>query len=300
MTVLTFLTEILGPYTQQKDEYLFSCPFCHHHKKKLSVNIVNNKWKCWICNARGVRLLSLWKRMGLPKQTIHRFKTIMGETDLRQFEYDEPVTTLHLPDEYKPLWKPEKSYPYLHALTYLQERGITPEDILRYRIGFCDKGSYAGRIIVPSYDSNNQLNYFTARSFYEGSMKYKNPPTSKNTIIFENMIDWDEPIILCEGMFDAIALRQNAIPLMGKTLSKKLEYALLKHSVEHIIIFLDKDAQTDALKLEHHLKQYEIDVKIVLTEEKDASEMGFLPAWNAIHSATQTDFKDFIKHKLFV
>ena len=299
MTIITFLTEILGPYTQQKDEYLFNCPFCHHHKKKLSVNIVNNKWKCWICNARGVRLLSLWKRMGLPKQTIQRFKNIMGETDLRQFEYEEQTTTIHLPTEYKPLWKPEKSYPYLHAVTYLQQRGITAEDILRYRIGFCDKGPYAGRIIVPSYDSNNQLNYFTARSFYEGSMKYKNPPTSKNTIIFENMIDWDEPIILCEGMFDAIALRQNAIPLMGKTLSKKLEHALLKHNVEHIIIFLDEDARSDALKLEHHLKQYEIDVRIVLTEGKDASEMGFTPAWDAIYSAHATDFKDFIKHRLF-
>jgi 5S rRNA maturation endonuclease (ribonuclease M5) len=238
--------------------------------------------------------------MNLPKQKIQQFKEVLGETDFSKFRVEEPQTTLYLPDEYKPLWKPEKSYPYLHALTYLQERGITPEDILRYRIGFCDKGTYTGRIIVPSYDRSNQLNYFTARSFYEGGMKYKNPSVSKNTIIFENMIDWDEPIILCEGMFDAIALRQNAIPLMGKTLSKKLEYALLKHSVEHIIIFLDKDAQTDALKLEHHLKQYEIDVKIVLTEEKDASEMGFLPAWNAIHSATQTDFKDFIKHKLFV
>lgn len=299
MNILSLLNEILGPSVHQKDEYLYHCPFCHHHKKKLSINIVTNKWKCWICNARGLRILSLLKRMNLPKQKIQQFKEVLGETDFSKFRVEEPQTYAQLPAEYKPLWKSEKSYPYLHALTYLQQRGIMSEDILRYRIGFCDSGTYAGRIIVPSYDANNQLNYFTARSFYEGGMKYKNPPVSKNTIIFENMIDWDEPIVLCEGMFDAITLRQNAIPLMGKTISKKLEWALLQHSVEHVIIFLDDDARSDALKLEHHLKQYEIDVKIVLTEEKDASDMGFTTAWNAIRSAQTTNFKDLIKHRLF-
>ena len=42
MTILSLLQEILGPYQQQRDEYLFSCPFCHHHKKKLSINIATN------------------------------------------------------------------------------------------------------------------------------------------------------------------------------------------------------------------------------------------------------------------
>jgi len=299
MTILTLLHDILGPSVQQKDEYLFRCPFCHHHKKKLSINIVSNKWKCWICDAKGARLISLLKRMSLPRDIIKKFKDILGETDVSKYAAVEQNTDIQLPLEYKPLWKVEKSYPYLHEISYLKERGITSEEIFRYRMGYCDSGTYAGRIIVPSYDKDNKLIYFTARSFYEGSMKYKNPPVSKNVVIFENLIDWDEPIILCEGMFDAIALRQNAIPLMGKTVSKNLEHALLRHSVEQVIIFLDSDARQDAIKLEQHLKSYEIDTKLVLMEGKDASEMGFDASWDAIRGAQTTGFKDFITQRLF-
>lgn len=295
MTILTFLTEILGQHTQQKDEYLFSCPFCHHHKKKLSVNIFNNKWKCWVCNAHGARILSLLKRMSLPRQTIQKFKELMGETTTRKFQYDEPTNTIQLPVEYKPLWKPEKNYPYLHALTYLKNRGITTHDILRYRIGFCETGMYAGRIIVPSYDSNNQLNYFTARSFYEGNMKYKNPPTSKNTIIFENMIDWDENVSICEGMFDAIALRQNAIPLMGKTLPRKLLLKFLEKKTKLINIILDKDAKNEAYDVASELISNGLTCKIVELDGKDPSEMGFIQSWNKINSA-----KILTEHTLFI
>lgn len=299
MDITTLLIEILGPPLRQKDEILYQCPFCVHPKKKLSINQLTHKWKCWVCNARGMRILSLLKRLNLPKKKIDQFKEILGESKYAVYETTSEPTSIQLPVEYKPLWKPEKSYTYLHALTYLQGRGFGTDDILRHRIGYCDSGPYINRIIIPSYDINNQLNYFTARAFYDTPLKYKNPPVSKNTIVFENMISWNEPVILCEGMFDAIALRQNAIPLMGKTLSKKLEWALLHYSVEEVVIFLDQDAYLDALKLERRLQQYDINVRVVLTNTKDAAAMGFTPAWDAVHRAEKTEFKDFIKHKLY-
>ena len=46
-------------------------------------------------------------------------------------------------------------------------------DILRYRIGYCRKGPYSGKIIIPSYDENLSLNYFVARAYYEED-KWKN------------------------------------------------------------------------------------------------------------------------------
>lgn len=298
MTILTILQQLLGNYIHQKDEYLFHCPFCHHPKKKLSINIASNKWKCWVCNSRGGHIIWLLKKLNLPQEIIAQVKEILGETDFKQYRQTESVVVLQLPPEYKPLWKPEKTYQYLHAVTYLKHRGITSEDILRYRMGYCDSGTYKDRIIVPSYDAHQQLNYFTARSYYEGSMKYKNPPISKNIVCFENMVDWSEPVILCEGMFDAIALRRNAIPLLGKTLPKTLEKALLQHKTTEVIIFLDEDARNDALKLERKIKQYGINTKLVLTEQKDASEMGFTQSWSAIGDAKSTEFKDFITQRL--
>ena len=170
---------------------------------------------------------------------------------------------------------------------------------MRYRIGYCEEGPYSGRVIVPSYDSNNQLNYFTARSFFEGGMKYKNPPVTKNIVAFENLINWNEPVILCEGMFDAIALRRNAIPLLGKTLPKVLERTLLENKVKEVVIFLDNDARDDAVKMEQRLQQYGIATKLVITGEKDASQMGFEESWKAIDAAEQTEFKQFITQRLF-
>jgi 5S rRNA maturation endonuclease (ribonuclease M5) len=297
-TILTELQQNLGDYTQQRDEYLFRCPFCAHTKKKLSINIVTGKWKCWVCDARGGRILTLVKKMNLPQGVINQFKNLIKDTDFKQYEVTEPSDILELPAEYQSLWKKTNSYPYIHALTYLQQRGITTEDIFRYRMGYCESGSYRGRIIVPSYDVTGRLNYFTARSFYDGQMKYKNPPASKNTVVFENMVDWDEEVVLVEGMFDAIAVRRNAIPLMGKTISPALEAALLRNSVEKVTIFLDTDARIDALKLEHRLRQYDIETQVVLFEGKDASELGFTESWKSIGNATTTNFKQLIQHRL--
>lgn len=299
MTILTLLQELLGNYTQQKDEYLFACPFCHTgHKKKLSINISNNKWKCWVCGSKGGHIIWLLKKLNVPKSLLQQFKEELGDVEIQKYKTTSAEITLRLPHEYKPLWIVEKSYQYQHALNYLATRGITTHDILRYRIGFCTEGPYANRIILPSYDRDNRLNYFTARLFYDEGMKYKNPPVSKNIICFENMVDWNEQIILVEGMFDAIALRRNAIPLLGKTIPKALEVALLKHNVKDIIIFLDEDAKTDAFKLERRLSQYNINVRVVLTTGKDASEMGFDMAWTKIATAKATHFKEFIEQRL--
>jgi hypothetical protein len=78
-------------------------------------------------------------------------------------------------------------------------------------------------IIIPSYDANGKLNYFTARSFEKDPYtKYRNPETSRDIIPFELFINWDLPIILCEGPFDAMAIKRNAIPLFGKNIQSIL------------------------------------------------------------------------------
>lgn len=298
MTILTILQEVLGDYSIQNDEYLFACPFCHHKKKKLSVNIIDNKWKCWVCPARGGHIIWLLKKLNLTKQQLNTFREAFDDADLAQFKRTTADVELRLPVDYVPLWTPRKTYSYAHAVKYLKARNFTSNDILRYRIGYCEDGPYKNRIIIPSYDKDNHLNYFTGRSFYDDNFKYKNPSVSKNIIAFENMIDFSEPIVLCEGMFDAIALRKNAIPMMGKTLSKKLQTTLIENKVKDVTIFLDNDARLDAFQLSHRLSQYQINVNTVLTDEKDASQMGYDVAWEYIKSAKHTTFKDLVNEKL--
>lgn len=299
MTILTLLQQILGPHKSfPNGENYFMCPFCHNPKKKFAVNQHSLKWHCWHCNQRGSHVIWLLRELNVPKNIVQEFKECLGDVRLDSYKPQENQKVLTLPPEYMPLWRVRQTFQYKNAIRYLKNRGLAVDDILRHRIGYCETGTYAGRIIVPSYDGMHKLNYFTARTFYSDGMKYKNPPVSKNIVCFENMIDWSEPVILCEGMFDALALRRNAIPLLGKTLSRAVEHALLKNRTTEVIVFLDVDARNEALLLEQHLRQYDIDTKVVLTDKKDASDMGFEAAWNVIQTARPTEFKDFIHQRL--
>ena len=51
--------------------------------------------------------------------------------------------------------------------------------------------------------------------------------------MFENQINWDEPITLVEGVFDAMAVKRNAIPILGKFIPKTLNDSIYKGSYEY-------------------------------------------------------------------
>ena len=65
---LQILEEILGSFYCSNDEYLFTCPYCKHHKRKLSVNISKNTFKCWVCDSRGRNIYSLIRKFGSYSQ----------------------------------------------------------------------------------------------------------------------------------------------------------------------------------------------------------------------------------------
>ena len=79
-------------------------------------------------------------------------------------------------------------------------------DIQLWKIGYCPKGKYGGRIIIPSFNNNGRINYFISRSYVGHQRKYLNPSASKDFIFNELFIDWDEPVVLVEGVFDSIFL----------------------------------------------------------------------------------------------
>ena len=54
-------------------------------------------------------------------------------------------------------------------------------------------------------------------------------------------------LVLCEGPFDAIAIKRNAIPLLGKNIQSNLMKKIVTSLVDKIYIALDKDAIKQAL-----------------------------------------------------
>jgi DNA primase len=154
-------------------------------------------------------------------------------------------------------------------------------------------------IILPSYDSNGNLNYFTSRSFNKNSkIKYKNPDVSRDIIGLELFINWNVPLVLCEGIFDAIAIKRNAIPLLGKNIQPELMKKIINSSVEKIYIALDKDAIKQALNFCETLMNEGKEVYLVDINEKDPSDMGFEKFTNLIQKTIPLTFSNLIENKL--
>jgi DNA primase len=288
-------------YQMKNGESAFHCPFCNHHKKKLQVNFDTQKWHCWVCNAGGHKIGILLRKINAPKQIISEVLKILGDYKGVKHEKDEKTEyNVSLPQCYKPLWRKSDDPLYRNAIHYLKQRNIGSIDILRYSIGYCSSNGYSNRIIIPSYDANGKLNYFIARDMFPNSkFKYKNPPMSKDTVCFEMFINWNEPIVLVEGVFDAIAIRNNAIPLLGKFPSKTLVKRLVEKKVKKIYIALDEDARKDAIKLSKFLMDYGIETYLLNMKDKDPSELGFTKFWELLNTTQQSKFSDIIKGRLY-
>ena len=282
-------------------EHAFHCPFCNHHKKKLQVNCETQKWHYWVCNKGRYKIGILLRKINAPQQIITDVLKLLDDY-VGTKKQQEEVTKydVSLPKCYKPLWEKTDDPLHKNAMYYLKKRGIGGKEILRYSIGYCSSNGYSNRIIVPSYDADGKLNYFIARDMFpNSSMKYKNPPMSKDTVAFELFINWNEPVILCEGVFDAITINKNAIPLLGKFPSKTLVMRLIEKRVKKIYVALDEDAKKDAVKLSKFLMDNGIETYLLDMNDKDPSEIGYKNFWKMIEDTKETKFSDIIKGKLY-
>ena len=304
MKIVNLLNRVLKSQGQQlpkENEYMYWSPFVAHHKPKLQVNIKNGKWHCWVSGEGGHNFFQLFKKVGVTQKYYDELRQLSNEfVSYNHIPKIKSKKDVKLPDEYKPLWIPTDDPIYKNAIYYLRKRKINAREIIRYSIGYCDRGPYSNRIIIPSYDECGKLNYFIARDIFPNSkFKYKNPPMSKDTVCFELFINWNEPIILCEGVFDAITIRNNVIPLLGKFPSKTLVKRLVEKKVKTIYVALDEDAKKDAIKLSKFLMDYGISTYLLDMKGKDPSELGFIKFWEIVKNTKQSKFSDIIKGRLY-
>ena len=300
--LLNAVENVLGKsHKRARDNYAFHCPFCNHRKPKLEIKMVSdekghNPWECWVCNTRGRTVKSLLRQMKIGKEeAIEVLKYVKkGE----RITYHD-LEVVELPKEFQPLYSASTtSFIANKVRRYLYKRGLTDNDFVKYNIGYCMTGDYAGRIIIPSYDENNNLNFFVGRTFEDAFMKYKNPSASKDIVVFENMINWDQPLVLVEGVFDAMAVKRNAVPILGKTLSKSLMKKLISSKVQDIYIALDKDAEKKAVSYSEQFLSMGKRVFFVNMLDKDPSEMGFANFTKLVQQAEEMTFSDLLKYKL--
>ena len=304
--LLVLLESVLGTsHKTSRGNYSFKCPFCQHHKNKLEINCVTdekkqNPWHCWVCEAKGKTIKSLFKGIKAPSNKVSELNLIIAPGDKR---IKQEIGAIELPKEFIPLYTLVEDrigqIEAKHALKFLKKRGITQEDIIKYNIGFCFNGPYKDRVIIPSYDENTSLNYFIARAYKDEMQKYKNPPTdAKSAIGWELYINWNAPIILVEGVFDALTIKRNVIPLFGKIIHEKLLAKLVRSSVNRIYIALDPDAIKNAFKHAELLMSYGKEVYLVELDGKDANEIGFERFLKTIEITEPLNFQSLLTKKL--
>jgi DNA primase len=270
----------LGNYLDKGNELLFRCPSCNHHKRKFSVNLDKNVYKCWVCDYRGRNLRRIVRRFGSYTQ-LQKWDQITNRSDLERFadlfmepELIEDAQKLDLPQEFISLCSNKIPATGMYALRYLEKRGVTRADILKWKIGYCFSGEYRNRIVIPSFDKDGDVSYFIARSYSGDSYKYKNPRASKDITFNELYIDWNKDLVLVEGVFDAL-VAGNAVPILGSTLRKGSD--LLRKIVRNdtpIYIALDPDAAKKERRVIKTLLEYDVELyKVDISGYEDVGSM---------------------------
>lgn len=213
------------------------CPQCSPFKKpSLSIDRLLGLFHCFRCgysgrNRGGFRL------------------------DLMDEAYGSRHGELTLPDEFTPLdpYSP-KSLRQKFALNYLEKRRVTKEQIEKYQIGFCEKGRFENRIIIPFF-TGDFLTYFVARTINKNeSRKYLNPRAPKGSFVFKTYTGKVSCAAIVEGVFDALSVEHimPAIALLGKK-PTQAQIDSIKHHTERAILILDSDAHKDSIELKERI-----------------------------------------------
>ena len=304
--LVTLINSVLGTGKKTaRGNMAYHCPYCNHHKPKLEINFTENKegvnpWHCWVCDKKGKSVIPLLYQFKASPEKIAEAKSLVKDISPGYIK-EVKSNFLKLPKEYINLATNNNSILRKHAINYLKQRNITLKDIIKYDIGYCEDGLYANMIIIPTYDNDGKLNYFVARTFKNDEyIKYKNPQASRDIIPNEHFINWDIPIILCEGIFDAIAIKRNAIPLLGKNIQSNLMKKLVTSKIKKIYIALDKDAIKQALRFCEILLAEGKEVYFVDMQDKDPSEMGFTNFTKLIQKTIPLTYSSLLEYKLSV
>ena len=239
------------------------------------------------------------KKVNAPGIIFSTLKEIDSQYNFKkQIKQKVDSNTLTLPKETIPIMS-SSAVLSRHALHYLDQRGISQQDIVKYNIHYSEQGDLKNMVVIPSYDTNGMINYYVGRSFDKNAyIKHKLAPTTKDIIGFEMYINWDLPLILCEGAFDAMTIKRNAIPLFGKKISPSLMKKIIESNVKKIYLALDDDALKDALKHAETFIGYGKRVYFIEMQGKDPNELGFKEFTKLLHKSKELTTSSLMKKRM--
>jgi len=246
-----------------------TCPSCGK-EKKFGVNIGLNRTNCFSCGFNDKPLDIVMKLEGINiLSEVYNFLNAFEGTDY----LEAPVEFLReapgdLPESYK-LIIIGKSLMAELARNYLKDRGYSIIKLAMLGVGYCTRGRYEGRIIIPYYRAG-ELVYINARQFIDlGGAKHKNPEMEeygigKSMVIYNiDCLHIYSSCYLVESATNALTLGERAFSIGGKMISNYQLSEVLRSPCKTIIIILDPDARWEAIDLAMALVDHK-KVKLVL------------------------------------
>lgn len=260
----------------KRSEVVFVCPRpkCNHPDPKLSVNLESDWFHCWVCDWGGKNLAPLMSFRGETTESRQYRSEILKERKPKEppKQYDVP----RLPEGFRSLSEDHASPDRIGIRSYLISRGLTDFDIARWRLGYTEFGEFRHHVVIPSYDEFGEINFVTARKAYSDTEpRYRNGNFDKNIIFNDLMVDWERPVTLIEGFFDAMRSGENSIPILGVSLDEegRLFEKIVQKNVD-VYLALDPDALRRQKRIMNNMLSYGVTCRIVdLTGWKDPGSM---------------------------
>ena len=254
------------------------CPVCKSQGKdkfKLAIGVEKGMYHCWVCESKGKNVGRLALKYSIQKKAASElysyFKTGKDDEQIRI----EEKKAVALPEDFR-LIATSRGHEAKIARAYLKNRGFTQEDISVFRAGISSKYGYKNRIIFPSFDKYQNLNYYTARTYnLDQKRRYLNSNVSRKDIIFRELdIDFNKELILVEGVFDLLHTPWNSTCILGSWIDHK--YKIFQEIVKNktpVILCFDHDALSKTQKIAKSLYELCVPVKISYHGNKDFGDM---------------------------
>lgn len=274
------LADVLGePTPAGGHEMRFESPFTDgiDKNKHLYVNVVKGKFIDFKSGIAG-SLTYLHKILGVDGDLEHyvfakgldTITALKEKLDSLGREEEWKLETAELPDWYAPVSRGSTVH------QYLTDRGVSEEDIRYYRLGEGNE-DHRGWCVLPSFSRDGVCQYWVSRNVEQ--KMYRNPTVDRrfHVCYLDNAMEnaEDHGVVVCEGLFSAIAAGRDACATLGKFVTNAQITVMHARGVDLVTLALDGDAWEETLDTAERMLKIGMRVKVMaLPESKDPADLG--------------------------
>lgn len=227
-----------------------NCPMCEFklaspdRKRSFGYNVATRRYECYRCGSAG--RLPEWR---------DEWADFVPPPALA---YDAPRDIMPTPDGFYPLAGEVAagSVSLAAAVEYVLGRGLPMSLVEEAGIGACVTGRMSGRVVVPLLNEQREWLWYVGRVWRKKApMAYLYPTGDRRGLMYNYQalhVRTDEPVLVVEGAFDALACWPDAVAVLGKPTPENVDG--LAAARRPVVVVLDGDAHDEAWALAAQLR----------------------------------------------